>query len=75
MLRAPMDVAAWFDSPWEILAWIGQACFFVRFLVQWIASERAGESVAPAGVQPLYVRRPDAELARDAQARAALKER
>ena len=47
MLRAPMDVAAWFDSSWEILAWIGQACFFARFLVQWIASERAGESIAP----------------------------
>jgi tRNA threonylcarbamoyladenosine biosynthesis protein TsaB len=26
---------------------------------------RAGQSVAPAGVQPLYVRRPDAELARE----------
>jgi lipid-A-disaccharide synthase-like uncharacterized protein len=48
MLRAPMDVAAWFDSPWEILAWIGQACFFVRFLIQWVASERAGESLAPS---------------------------
>ena len=42
-----MNVAAWFDTPWEILAWTGQACFFARFLVQWIASERAGESVAP----------------------------
>jgi tRNA threonylcarbamoyladenosine biosynthesis protein TsaB len=26
-----------------------------------------GDSVAPAGVQPLYVRRPDAEIARDAE--------
>lgn len=26
---------------------------------------RAGETVDPAGVQPLYIRRPDAELARD----------
>jgi tRNA threonylcarbamoyladenosine biosynthesis protein TsaB len=26
---------------------------------------RAGETVAPGGVQPLYVRRPDAEVARD----------
>ncbi|MGH7004863.1 MAG: lipid-A-disaccharide synthase N-terminal domain-containing protein, partial [Alphaproteobacteria bacterium] len=24
-----------------------QACFFLRFLVQWIASERAGQSVIP----------------------------
>jgi len=27
---------------------------------------RAGETVDPAAVQPLYVRRPDAETARDA---------
>jgi lipid-A-disaccharide synthase-like uncharacterized protein len=25
----------------------GQACFFSRFLVQWIASERQGRSVVP----------------------------
>jgi tRNA threonylcarbamoyladenosine biosynthesis protein TsaB len=31
-----------------------------------VARARAGESVDPAGVQPLYVRRPDAEVARDA---------
>lgn len=31
-----------------------------------LARARAGETVDPAGVQPLYVRRPDAELARDA---------
>lgn len=29
------------------LGWIGQALFFSRFLVQWLASERAGRSVAP----------------------------
>ena len=28
---------------------------------------RAGETVDPAGVQPLYVRRPDAEIAREQQ--------
>lgn len=27
--------------------WIGQACFFSRFLIQWLASERARASVAP----------------------------
>jgi tRNA threonylcarbamoyladenosine biosynthesis protein TsaB len=32
------------------------------------ADHAAGRSVAPAGVQPLYVRRPDAEVARDAVA-------
>lgn len=30
-----------------------------------IAAARDGSTVAPAGVQPLYVRRPDAEVARD----------
>lgn len=34
-------------SGWELLGWIGQALFFSRFLVQWLASERAGRSVAP----------------------------
>lgn len=32
---------------WDFLAWAGQGCFFSRFLVQWIASERAKRSVAP----------------------------
>jgi len=31
-----------------------------------IARAAAGDTVAPAGVQPLYIRRPDAEIARDA---------
>jgi tRNA threonylcarbamoyladenosine biosynthesis protein TsaB len=31
---------------------------------------RAGHAVEPAGIQPLYVRRPDAEVARDARAHA-----
>ena len=31
----------------EILAWAGNAAFFSRFLVQWIASERAKRSVTP----------------------------
>jgi len=32
---------------WEIVGWSANACFFTRFLVQWIASERARTSVAP----------------------------
>jgi tRNA threonylcarbamoyl adenosine modification protein YeaZ/ribosomal-protein-alanine acetyltransferase len=36
-----------------------------------IARARAGEAVNPAAVQPLYIRRPDVEIAREA-ARAAL---
>ena len=32
---------------WVALGLFAQALFFMRFLVQWIASERAGESVVP----------------------------
>ena len=32
---------------WVILGFIAQALFTARFLVQWIASERAGRSVIP----------------------------
>ena len=32
---------------WYAVGFIGQAFFFSRFLVQWLASERAGRSVIP----------------------------
>ncbi len=32
---------------WVVLGFIAQAFFTMRFLVQWIASERAGKSVIP----------------------------
>ena len=32
---------------WVIIGLIGQAFFFMRFLVQWIVSERRGESMIP----------------------------
>jgi len=32
---------------WIAIGFLGQACFFSRFLVQWIASERAGRSLIP----------------------------
>lgn len=32
---------------WFAIGFAGQAFFFSRFLVQWIASERAGQSVIP----------------------------
>jgi len=36
------------DAAWVLAAgWIGQAFFFARFFVQWIASERAGRSIVP----------------------------
>jgi lipid-A-disaccharide synthase-like uncharacterized protein len=34
-------------SPWILLGLAGQAVFSLRFLVQWIESERAGRSVVP----------------------------
>ncbi len=42
-----MNIAQWFDHPWELLGWLGLACYFSRSLIQWIASERAGDSIAP----------------------------
>ena len=34
-------------QPMAVFGLIGQAVFFSRFLIQWIASERKGESVIP----------------------------
>ena len=34
-------------SWWVVLGLVAQAMFFMRFAVQWIASERAGRSVVP----------------------------
>ena len=36
------------DPFWFALGMAGQAIFFSRFLVQWIASERAGNSYIPS---------------------------
>jgi lipid-A-disaccharide synthase-like uncharacterized protein len=35
------------DLAWLIFGFVGNAVFASRFLVQWIVSERAGESVVP----------------------------
>ena len=49
----PLWMQDWFDveAPWEmwwLLVGIGaQAAFFTRWIIQWIASERRGESVVP----------------------------
>ncbi|MEN8185288.1 MAG: lipid-A-disaccharide synthase N-terminal domain-containing protein [Myxococcota bacterium] len=38
----------WSDAPlWLGFGLLGQAAFFSRFLVQWLASERARESYVP----------------------------
>lgn len=48
------DLAAWFKtvfidqfSGWILLGFFAQFCFTMRFVVQWIASERARRSVVP----------------------------
>ena len=43
-MRAFLD---FFAQPMAILGLIGQTCFFSRFLVQWIASEKKRRSVVP----------------------------
>ena len=43
-LKHFMDVLA---QPMGLLGLLGQALFFSRFLVQWIASEKNGRSVVP----------------------------
>ncbi|MGH7562956.1 MAG: lipid-A-disaccharide synthase N-terminal domain-containing protein [Gemmatimonadota bacterium] len=35
------------EQTWVGVGLAGQACFFSRFLVQWVASERRGRSVVP----------------------------
>ncbi len=36
-----------FGDPWVIIGLAGQSFFFLRFLVQWVASERVQQSVIP----------------------------
>ena len=36
-----------FDNKLIIFGFLGQAMFFMRFFIQWIASERRGESYIP----------------------------
>ena len=42
-----MSWAALFLHPWTIVGFIGQALFSARFIVQWIASEKAKRSIVP----------------------------
>ncbi len=45
-----LDIGPWHFTlnPWDALGFVGQAMFFSRFLVQWIASERAQRSYVPS---------------------------
>jgi len=35
------------ETIWIIIGFLGQGLFFMRFFIQWLASEKAGESVIP----------------------------
>ena len=35
------------ETIWIVIGFIGQSLFFMRFFVQWLASEKAGRSVIP----------------------------
>lgn len=35
------------ETLWLIIGFTGQSCFFIRFLVQWVHSERQKRSVVP----------------------------
>ena len=36
-------------NPWVIVGFLGQVVFSMRFLLQWVQSERAGRSIMPLG--------------------------
>lgn len=42
-----LAVESWAEFWWVVVGLGGQLLFTARFLVQWIASERAGKSVVP----------------------------
>lgn len=46
-LFAWLHVANWVEFWWVMIGFGGQLMFTARFLVQWIASERARDSVVP----------------------------
>lgn len=35
------------ETIWIVVGFIGQSLFFMRFFVQWLASEKAGASIIP----------------------------
>lgn len=42
-----LNISSWAGLAWVVLGFVGQALFFARLLVQWIASERERRSVVP----------------------------
>ncbi len=54
MIEAVTPLVVWFRvvfieqlDAWVLLGFLAQVCFTMRFVVQWIASERAKRSVVP----------------------------
>ena len=44
------NILTWLESQlnaWTIIGFFGQSMFMMRFIIQWIASERAKQSVMP----------------------------
>jgi lipid-A-disaccharide synthase-like uncharacterized protein len=41
--------AALVINPWKFVGWAGNLIFGARFILQWVASERARKSVIPVG--------------------------
>lgn len=46
-LFAWLHITSWFEFWWVVLGLGGQLMFSMRFILQWIASEREGRSVVP----------------------------
>ena len=42
-----MTIGQWEIGAWQIFGYGGQICFFSRFLVQWVVSEKKKRSVIP----------------------------
>lgn len=42
-----LRVDSWFEFWWVVVGLAGQLMFSMRFLLQWLASERAGRSTVP----------------------------
>ena len=42
-----LRVETWLEFWWVVVGLTGQAMFTTRFVVQWLASERAGRSLVP----------------------------
>jgi lipid-A-disaccharide synthase-like uncharacterized protein len=46
-LMARFNITGWLELVWAFVGMAGQGLFFMRFFIQWIASERKKQSVIP----------------------------